>query len=107
MVACMVSPVKTAKVGPVVDDGGVKDWRAKEIFGTTRASHYIFTMEVIFDPSVVCDNQTGWGPTAAASVITTAPFMPFSKGDRSLGRIAEFGSSVHKYVRQQYNRGTY
>lgn len=62
-------------------------------------------MTSIFDPSVICDNQEGWGPTAAASVITTGPFMPFSKGERQLGRIAEFGSSVHKYGRQQYNRG--
>ncbi len=64
-------------------------------------------MEVIFDPSVVCDNQTGWGPTAEACLVTTQPFLPYNKGDRSLGRIAEFGSSVHKYGRQQYNRGTY
>jgi hypothetical protein len=54
------------------------------------------------------DNAEGWGPLATKpDIITSAPFLPYSKGER-LGRIAEFGySGMNKYGRQggHYNRG--
>lgn len=78
---------------------------------TDRLSYLYSTIEYntmassVFDASLIQDNATGWGPTGDDSVITTAPFMPFDKGSRLIGRIAEFGADK-RYGRQQYNRGT-
>jgi len=58
----------------------------------------------VFDASLIHDNATGWGPTGGDNPITDAPFMPFDKGSRLIGRIAEFGTDK-RFGRQSYNRG--
>ena len=45
-------------------------------------------MTARFDPPLIQDNPTGWGPNTVPPKFKDMPYQPFSKADR-LGKVSE------------------
>merc|ERR1719183_3251385 len=52
-------------------------------------------MAARFEPPVISDNPSGWGPSAIETKFKDMPYQPFSKSDR-LGKISDWTGATYQ-----------
>ena len=50
-----------------------------------------------FNPPVISENPSGWGPCTVPDQFKDMPYQPFSKGDR-LGKVKSFNNLTNRVM---------